>query len=64
MVGVFAYIILNHKPDRELIPLLKLVVPLGQTICNVPVKRSDSHIKKWVRNLISGAVENIKLRQS
>lgn len=56
MVGEFAHIILSHKPDRKRIPLLQLVVPLGETICNVLVNHSDSCRKKWVNNLISSAV--------
>ena len=62
MVVVFAHIILSHKADRKRIPLLQLVVPLGETICNVPVNHSDSCTKKWVRNLVSSVVQNIKLR--
>lgn len=55
MVGVFAHIISSHKADRERIPLLQLVVPLGGTICNVPMNHSESCTKKWARKLISRA---------
>lgn len=43
MNNLFTHIILSYKSDRERNPLLKLVVPFGQTICNVLVNHSDTH---------------------